>query len=170
MLIALIVLGLIVFVLYVFQRKIEVSGLAGEVPLPYRRKDYLLTQAEREFFNVLYPIAQEHNWYLFVKVRLEDLFWLPKGIFKNKRWSLRGRIKSRHVDFVLCDKANIRPLAAIELDDSSHDRADRIKRDGFYERLFKNAGLLLIRIPLGASYNSQEIASKIILAQQINSL
>jgi hypothetical protein len=135
-------------------------------PLPYQKKDYLLSIAERKFFDVLYPIAQEHGWYVFPKVRLEDFFMLPGGMFKNERWSWRGRIKSRHVDFLLCDKTNIRPIAAVELDDASHNLASRIIRDDFYEELFKDAGLPLVRFKVKAFYNPQEVMDRIVTLQR----
>jgi hypothetical protein len=130
-----------------------------EAQLPYRRRDYLLTLTEREFFNVLYPIVQKHDALLFCKVRLEDLLWLPKGT--EERWSWRGKIKSRHVDFVICNKETIRPLVAIELDDSSHLASKRFERDRFYTRLFEKAGLPFLQVPVKSFYSPQELEIEI---------
>ena len=38
------------------------------------------------------------------------------------------RINAKHVDFVLCCPATLRPLLVVELDDASHGRADRQER------------------------------------------
>ncbi len=58
---------------------------------------------------------QEKNLFLYPKVRLED-FVEATG---EEKQSLRGRIKSRHADFLVCDdKLHIK--TAIELDDISH--------------------------------------------------
>lgn len=52
---------------------------AKEEKWPYRKKDYLLTESEKKCFNILYPIVvNEMGHYLFTKVRLEDLLWLPR--------------------------------------------------------------------------------------------
>jgi len=46
--------------------------------LPYRKKDYLLSKAEKSFYEVLRAtVATE--WSIFAKVRLLDLLWLPRG-------------------------------------------------------------------------------------------
>ena len=126
---------------------------------PYRKKDYLLSIAERKFYDILRPIAEKNNYLLFAKVRLEDLLWIPSGV--EDRWSLRGRIKSRHIDFVLCDKQNIKPLLAIELDDSSHDSSDRMKRDDFIDDVFHDAGLPILHQRAKRFYNVDELSQKI---------
>jgi hypothetical protein len=122
--------------------------------LPYRRKDYLLTVAERKFYDVLIRVVEENNWVLFSKVRLEDLLWIPANT--ENRFGLRNRIKSRHIDFVICDKENIRPLIAIELDDSSHKREDRIDRDEKVGHILKDAGLPLLHV-IGTGFYDRKL-------------
>jgi len=64
---------------------------------------------------------------------------------------LRGRVKSRHVDYLITDGQGI-PKAAIELDGSSHNKeayaADMLK-DGIFEAV----GLPLIRVRTGTDYS-----------------
>lgn len=131
--------------------------------LPYRKKDYLLTVAERNFYQVLSQVIEKNNGLLFAKVRLEDLLWLPRGT--ENRWGLRNRIKSRHIDFVICDNQSVMPLLAIELDDSSHQRQDRIERDQNIDRILHDAGLPILHIRVQHSYDSiwleKEIKDKI---------
>jgi hypothetical protein len=67
------------------------------------------------------------NYLVFAKVRLADLLYLPKGT--QGRQAAFNRIQSKHVDFLLCSKDAVRPLLAIELDDSSHGEQSRITRD-----------------------------------------
>ena len=98
----------------------------GTPTLPYCRKDFLLTPAERSLYGVLTEAVQGRHL-IFAKVRLLDLVWLPKGT--ESRQSHLNRVQSKHVDFVLCDRDVVRPLMVIELDDSSHDRSDRKDRD-----------------------------------------
>ena len=128
---------------------------------PYRRKDYLLTVSERNFYEVLKKVSDENNKLLFAKVRLEDLLWLPGNISWRDRLSLRGRIKSRHIDFVLCDRENIRPLLAIELDDASHLRFDRVERDDFVDSALSDAGLPILHIPVRQSYDFSDLMRRI---------
>jgi very-short-patch-repair endonuclease len=66
-------------------------------------------------------------------------------------------IACKHVDFVLVDAEDLHPVAAIELDDSSHQRADRIKRDALLNNLFAKAEFPLIRFPTAPNYDLARI-------------
>jgi len=127
---------------------------------PYKKKDYLLSIAEKEFYRVLSAIAKKNSYLVFAKVRFEDLLWLPKHT--NDRFELRNRVKSRHVDFVLCDKNNIKPLLVIELDDSTHTNKHRQERDNFINDVLHDAGLPIFHQKVQNSYNLQETESEIL--------
>jgi|SRR3989344_1769522 len=150
----------VLFVLRKIFPKIELK-IESESKLTYHKRDYLLSNAEKKFYDVLKIIADENNWIISLKVRLEDLIEVPHNMDYRQRWSLRGRIKSRHIDFVICDKINIIPLLAIELDDSSHGRWDRVESDNNLNRILKEAGLPLLRIRAKYSYSLSEILDQI---------
>ncbi|MEK7576954.1 MAG: DUF2726 domain-containing protein [Patescibacteria group bacterium] len=135
------------------------KGEDKDQKLPYKKKDYLLSIAERKFYDVLSKVAEENNFLLFAKVRLEDLLWLPKGT--ENRFGLRNRIKSRHIDFVLCDKQNIKPLLAIELDDSSHDTERGRVRDINIDHILKDAELPILHVRAVGFYNKVDLANRI---------
>ena len=48
-------------------------------------------------------------------------------------------------------------VCAIELDDVSHLRPDRIERDKFVNHAFESAGLPLLRIPVEKAYKAAEV-------------
>ncbi len=126
--------------------------------LPYHKKDYLLTQAERSFYGVLEE-AIDSDLNIFAKVRLADLVYLPKG---TQNWqSHQNRVNAKHADFVLCDKKKLSPVLAIELDDSSHKSSSRQERDNFVNEVFRTAGLPLLRITAKRSYVSKELSEMI---------
>ena len=131
---------------------------ADAVELPYQRKDYLLSKAERAFFEVLQKAIGD-RYLLFAKVRLADLLFIRRGT--EKRQSHFNRIQSKHIDFVLCDRNAVRPLLAIELDDSSHNRADRQARDAFVDSALKAAGLPILHVPASSGYNAKKLAATI---------
>jgi hypothetical protein len=120
----------------------------------FRRKDYLLTQAERSFFEVL-CLACGTDVYVFSKVRLADLVWLPGGI--DHRRALLNRVIAKHIDFVLCERRTLRPVLAIELNDRSHETASRASRDAVVRRVLETAGLPLRSVPAARSYVLNEI-------------
>lgn len=136
-----------------------ISAKKTPTKFPYQKRDYLLTIAERKFYDVLSKIAEEQNYLVFAKVRLEDLLWLPKNTENRLKW--RGYVRSRHIDFVLCNKENIRPLLAIELDDSSHQREDRIERDERVDRILRDSGLPILHVRTQNFYNLNLLAKEI---------
>lgn len=86
---------------------------------------------------------------------------VTKGIERKERWGLRNRVKSRHVDFVICDKQNIKPLLAIELDDSTHRRKDRKESDEFKDEIFEDMELPLLRIMFEDLRNLEKLKAEI---------
>lgn len=132
---------------------------------PYRGKKYLLTKAEVAFFNVLHPIVDKHM-HLFAMVRLADLVYIARGT--EKRRSFQNRVNQKHVDFVLCKRGDLKPVLAIELDDSSHQRPDRQERDIFLEDVLEQAKLPLLRVPVRANYDVAELKRQIKLALSDN--
>ena len=70
---------------------------------------------------------------------------VPESANKQANWSLRGKIKSRHVDFLICSLEGA-PLYAIELDGKSHDNPLRKDRDNFLDSVYQEVGLPCIHI------------------------
>ena len=123
--------------------------------LPYQRAD-LLTAGELAFFKVLYPIVSPH-WHIFTKVRMEDIINVKSGLERKEAYGFRSRIKSRHIDFVLCDKESLEILMCIELDDRSHQSAKAQESDAFKNKALEAAGVSLIRIPARSNYSEDTI-------------
>ena len=74
------------------------------------------------------------------RVALGDLFFANTGDARQNRICL-NRIDRKQVDFLLGEPKTLRPKVAIELDDRSHEREDRQKRDPFVDRVFAAANL-----------------------------
>ena len=127
-------------------------------PLPYQCVESLMTHAERSFYGVLL-MAADGQIQVFSKVRLADIISVKKGT--EKRQSHFNRIQSKHVDFLLCDPDDTRPLLVIELDDASHKRAERKDRDAFVDQALDAAGLPILRIPAQRTYSPNELAASI---------
>jgi hypothetical protein len=126
--------------------------------LPYCKRDYLLTRAERAFFEVLVR-AVPSSLHVFAKVRLADLVWIPRRD-PHRRGHL-NRVLQKHIDFVLCERGKVAPVLAIELDDSSHQWPGRIELDEFVSEALRAAGLPLVRVPARRSYSLKEIEQMI---------
>ena len=117
-------------------------------PQHYRMAESLLTAEEARFYQRLRdavgPMAV-----IQCKVRLADILIAPEGDSTAFR-----KVSQKHVDFLLCERITLKPLVAVELDDSSHMRADRIERDRFVNSAYQSAGLKLIHIPTSRTYDS----------------
>lgn len=120
--------------------------------LPYGLRDDFLSPAELSFCHVLQQVAGAKA-VVCPKVNLADLFFVKRP---NKNRSARHKIDRKHVDFVLCEPATMKPLCAVEPDDSSHTKPARIERDRFVDQVFDIAGLPLIRVPAARSYSVTE--------------
>ena len=112
------------------------------------RRDNLMTPAELAFFAVLEPIVRP-TCMISSKVRLADLFDVRQ---ERGQQAAFNKIVGKHIDFVLTDCQSSRILCAIELDDSSHNRLDRVERDSFVNELFAQKRLPLLRVPFSWTY------------------
>ena len=117
----------------------------------YALRDDFLSPAEASFFHVL-RVAVAEEYLIFPKVRLADLVFPPRQEGQHGAWQ---RINRKHIDFVLCAPRTLRPLVALELDDRSHRRPDRLERDAFVDRVFADAGLPLVHVPARRSYDTR---------------
>jgi hypothetical protein len=156
-------LGIFIIVLVIvrifLKKKEQAFGLAS-----YQKKARVMNESEQALFINLRK-ALGDDYILLSKVRMEDFVVVNKnyGIERNKLWGLRGRIKSRHVDFLICDRATTAPVLAIELDGKSHNGLSRQKRDQFVDELYKTINLQVEHIHVGGSFLelAQEIRGKL---------
>ena len=128
---------------------------AQSTELPYRLRDDFLSPGELAFYRVLVTTV-DGTAVVLTKVNLSDLFFVSRS---RQNAAYRNRIDRKHVDFLLCDATTMRPRVGIELDDRSHDAANRKERDRFVERVFETAGLPLVRVPLRSGYSVIELRS-----------
>ena len=132
-----------------------------EEKLPFLKRKYFFSEAEKKFYLVLKQIADKNNWAIFPKVRLRDIF-NPDAKYRSKEsFSLNAKIVQKHVDFLLCDNNYFSPVAAIELDDSSHRLGKRQERDEFVDKVFASVKLPLVRIKVSFNYDINSIESRI---------
>lgn len=119
----------------------------------YTKCEYLLSKNELKFYRIIKQITDKLGYSLFCQVSLYQ-------IVKNKDFRDFNKIKSKSIDFVIT-KENCKILLCIELDDRSHERSNRIKRDKFIDNLFKEVGIKLLRVPVQSFYNLEELETKI---------
>jgi hypothetical protein len=123
-------------------------------PLPYHVRDDFFSAAEASFYRVMKKMAAD-RLIICPKVSLAEIFFVSHP---NENAAYFNKINRKHVDFLLCDPNTLKPRLAIELDDSSHKREDRMERDDFVDDVFSTAGLPLVRVPVRPAYNTAELA------------
>ena len=141
-------------------------GQIQDVSYPYRTRDDFLSEAERSFYHVL-KSAVGNTFAICSKVSLKE-FVFTNCSDKKSRTVYQNKINLKHVDFLLCEPASMKPVMAIELDDSSHKREDRIKRDYFMNKLFETIGLPLVRFETKKFYKLAEVVEKISVMPQLD--
>ncbi len=129
-----------------------ISGKPPFAELPYAKKKYFFSAAERSFYEILRRLAPGHT--VFAKVRLADVVSVKTG---TSSWQSHfNRIDRKHLDFILCD-SDLAPVVAIELDDRSPDDEDRQSRDLFVDRFLASVPLPIVRVRAKHAYKLDEV-------------
>lgn len=123
----------------------------------YAAKAFLLSPAELRFFQALKRVISR-SIYIVPKVRLADVVSWSK---RDTSHVPLARIAQKHLDFVLVDVRYTRIIAAIELDDRSHEVDSTLRRDRFVNSLLNKVGIPLLRVQATSSYN------EMVLEQQL---
>jgi very-short-patch-repair endonuclease len=110
---------------------------AGETWPFYERR--VMSKPEQVLYFRLVEVLPE--CIVLAQVQLSRVLGVKKG-HNFRQWL--NRIDRKSLDFLICLK-DCSVVAAIELDDSTHDRDDRKKADRDKERALASAGVKLIR-------------------------
>ena len=149
---------MIAFVVWAIKERGSAGGQMEKLKYEYKRKQFFMTRAEHECYDALVAAVGE-KYYIFAQVHLPTIV---DNKVKGQNWKAAcSHIDRKSVDFVLCDKQDISPKLAIELDDRSHERADRKERDGEVERILQNADVPLLRLENPSRFNPVDLAQKI---------
>ncbi|WP_113263700.1 DUF2726 domain-containing protein, partial [Escherichia coli] len=81
------------------------------------------------------------------QVRVADIVQLNGNIRPRSRqwWQLFRMVSQWHVDVVIVERRSFSIVAAVELDDASHLRPERRRRDILLEEVLRQAGIPLLR-------------------------
>ena len=112
--------------------------------LNFLKKDSVCTKAEIKLYDILSNQIQNmypNQYIVLPQVSLYEIVKMPKF-----NWSNFWRIKSKCIDFVICKKETLKPIYAVELQDDSHKKRERKKRDTLLEDIFENAWLKFAQV------------------------
>lgn len=141
--------------------KIQPTGESENVPEQrYALRDSLLTPAEKEFLLILQQIVGD-KYSIELQVQLSRIVSPLDSNTHFTNYHDFNKIKAKSIDFVLYDK-EYKPYLAIELDDRSHSRWDRIKRDAFVNDVMTSVGLRIIHILASYTYDLNKLRIEIL--------
>lgn len=130
---------------------------------PYRKKHRLLSPSEAIMLEKLRLVFPRAEYEVFANVRLADLVEIEVPRWQSKRLHLElNDIARLHVDFVVCKKTTTEILAAIELDDPSHDNLKAEFRDKRKDRALESAGVRLFRFRVENDHSYQHLRDVIL--------
>ena len=134
----------------------------------YEQCDSLLSEAELNFYRLLVKVLAHPSEpggspqaVVMSKVSVSDLVQVGKGLDASSRQSAFNRIKSKHVDFVLCNPETMRTMCVIELDDKSHGTKKAQERDALMDSIYAAAGLPILHVDCRRGYSMQEVGGMI---------
>lgn len=109
--------------------------------------DMLMTPREQHFYRALLKHTDQKRWLLCPQVRVADIASLAPHIRPRSRtwWQLFRMASQWHCDVVVVDIRTFAIVAAIELDDASHLKKHRVRRDILLEEVLRQAGIPLLR-------------------------
>jgi len=127
----------------------------------YRGNEFLMSPTERDVYKVLEK-AYGDKYYIFAQVRVVDV--IQPNINKYYTWTgeykaLFRQISQWHFDYVMCNKNDFSIFCALELDDPSHRKPERIRRDRILNDVCSDAGVSLKRMSLNHKKKKLEVVS-----------
>jgi hypothetical protein len=138
----------------------ESSNKVAEEEFPYALRDDFLSPSELSFYKII-RLVMPNEFLIFTKVALKDIFFVTEKD-RSRHSTYMNKISKKHVDFLVCNAETMKPVCAIELDDTSHERKDRVIRDQFVNQVFQHAHLPLIRYTNKRSYVLSEVEEKLL--------
>lgn len=139
-------LGLLYRLLYPKKRSPFTDGSA----LPYLRRP-LMTASELAVYDVL--LVALPDYMVFAQVQASRVLEVPRSKETYYWFNFVSRLS---YDFVVC-RLDGTPLAAIEVDDASHDLPERQEADHRKNLATEAAGVAMVRWPVDAIPEAREI-------------
>lgn len=118
--------------------KAKKNGGIGDAPWPFYAKKPLSSPEQVLYFRLCNALPQH---IVLAQVSLSRILGVKKG---NNFGEWFNRINRMSADFVLCSKDST-IVAVIELDDASHEKADRQTADAKKDKALGSAGIRVVR-------------------------
>lgn len=136
------------------------GGRSSSGPWPfYVRK--ILSDSEQVLYHRLVSALPDHI--VLAQVQVSRVLGVKKG-FRFHEWN--NRINRLSYDFVIC-RADSTVVAAVELDDATHDRPSRARVDDRKNKASADAGLRLLRWKARALPSVEAIRTELLDSRRV---
>lgn len=147
-----IILMMLLIVVAVGAMKLSDNG----VTFPFRQKPQLFTPVEHTFLKLIeQAVGQEFR--IVCRVRLSDVVTVRQQTNKKNAGMALSRAASRQLDFVLCDREDMRPILAIDLVHSQGKDGYKTQKDWFVTGALDAASVPHARIKVKSGYSIEDI-------------
>lgn len=119
---------------------------------PYFRRRFCSVTEHRFYLALLDAVGEE--FVVMAKVRAAAIIGCSSA---NWRAGYGAPIAQKELDFILLRPRSSHVIAAIELDDKTHELAHRRERDAFLDGVFRAAGVPLLRFRPARRYDVEKL-------------
>lgn len=148
---------LLLFVVTLIAVAVVASRLSENyVPYPYKQREATLCSAHEDQFLTLLEKAVGQDYRIFVKVRLNDIVTVRKGLSRNAKRDAEAKAGQKLLDFVLCDRQTMAVKAAIELEPATPS-SNQQKRNWFLKNALSAAGVPFFRFKAKPGYRVADL-------------
>jgi hypothetical protein len=127
---------------------------------PYQKHIALFSPDDRVFYRTLKEAVGD-EYEIFGKIRVADVVLPKKGASRNDARLAFSPIAGRRFDFVLCDKANLTVVCAIQLRDKANPTKWADDQNNPLKTVCEAVGLPFVRCDIKADYSIGEIREKL---------
>lgn len=124
-------------------------------PFPFDSKNAVFTPAEKNFQNLVEQ-AMGTKYRIINRVKLVDIVTIRNGVSDRASQSAVNNAEGKYLDFVICERATMKLLGAIDLVDTQ-GKGYKIKKDWFVSGALEAASIPHLRIKVKANYTLDEI-------------
>lgn len=124
-------------------------------PFPFDSKSSIFTPAEKNFQNLVEQ-AMGPKYRILNRVKLSDVVTIRNGVSTRASQVAATNANTKYLDFVICNRTNMKLLGAIDLVDTQ-GKGYKIKKDWFVSGALEAAVIPHIRIKVKANYTIDEI-------------
>jgi cytochrome bd-type quinol oxidase subunit 2 len=132
------------------------KGKTEGAALPYKAKQVMSEVEQTLFFRLVDALPE---YVVLAQVQLSSFLKVTTN--GKSRQAAFNRIAMKSVDFLVCKK-DFSVLAGVELQDNTHNRADRQRNDEFKRAAFEVAGLQLVEFRARNLPTLEEIKAAIV--------